>query len=318
MQKTYSSLKRVVNSFYAHCLALCPESAAPLAVLRLGTACILVLQAFSVRNYLYPLVGTYGIIQLELRDPMAARSLPRIEWLVSLGSLIKLSDVQTIYLAFGIYVFLLLLLAAGVFTRKVAFLAWLLHLTFNTAGIASIYGVYEFTHIALFYCFVMPVGDAFSMDTWRRAVNRDKGMQYALSRRILQWHLCVVYFSSGVEKALGRQWWNGEAVWRALMREDVPISFSWFATVPPVAMGLCWSTLILELGYVFFIWHPSTRRIALIGVTLFHLGIGVFLGLWFFSAIMILLNLTAFYSFRKPRFRWAGTPFIALRPIRLR
>lgn len=294
LQRAMIRLKALLRSFL-----LQTASPVPLALLRVGTCGILIFQAVSIRDYLYPLMGSYGIIQLKIRDSMTLSSLPRIEWLLRPTKLVNLGETAGLYLIFVIYIFFLTLLALGLFTRTTALFAWLLHLTFNTSGIASTYGVYEFTNIALFYCFVMPVGDAFSLDAWRRPARPDRGIQYALSRRVLQCHLCIVYFSSGLEKAMGIQWWNGEAIWRALMREDVHPSFSWLAALPPVAMAMCWSTLVVELGYAVFIWQPKTRRLWLSLTVLLHLGIGIFLGLWFFAATMIVLNLAAFYSFRR-------------------
>jgi len=111
--------------------------------------------------------------------------------------------------------------------------------------------------------------------------------------------MCIVYVASGIEKATGQQWRNGEAIWRALIREDVPVNFSWLAAVPLVAMIACWFTLIAEVGYGVFIWMPATRRIWLALITLLHAGIAVFLGLWFFSATMLTMSYAAFYPFKE-------------------
>ena len=294
-----SRARRALQYLWALTVGLRPESPAPLALLRVGVCCILILQAISLRDYLYPLVGSLGIMQPEITGGLTSGSLPRLQWAIYLGGYLPgLSEEQIITACFIAYIFSLSLLALGSFTRVAALFAWLLHLTFNTSGIASTYGVHEFTNIALFYCFVMPVGKAFSIDSRRRGDEATESVYYALCRRVLQWHLCIVYLSSGVEKAAGVQWWNGEAVWRALMREGVPVSFAWLAAVPLVAMMLCWGTLLLEMGYAFFVWPLSTRKIWLALITAFHAGIALSLGLWFFSGSMILLNLAAFYPLR--------------------
>ncbi|MDQ1592980.1 MAG: hypothetical protein QOG71_3607 [Pyrinomonadaceae bacterium] len=288
---------RALKYLWMLTISLRPESPAPLALLRIGVCSILILQAISLRDYLYPLVGSLGIMQPEIANSLTSSCQPRLEWAIHIGNnLSELSEEQIITFCFIAYIFSLSLLALGLFTRVAALFAWLLHLTFNTSGITSTYGVYEFTNISLFYCFVMPVGRAFSIDSlWQDKI--PGSVYYCLCRRVLQWHLCVVYLSSGIEKAAGEQWWNGEAVWRALMREGVPVSFAWLAAVPMVAMMLCWGTLVLEMGYAVFIWLPSTRKIWLASITLLHAGIALFLGLWFFSGSMILLSWVAFYPF---------------------
>lgn len=108
---------------------------------------------------------------------------------------------------------------------------------------------------------------------------------------MLQIHLCVVYLTSGLEKASGVQWWNGEEIWRALMRPDFGGLFdlSWLAAVPAVAMFACWATLLVELGYAFLDWPRRTRMFAVLAAISLHLSIGVFMGLISFAALMIVL-----------------------------
>jgi len=289
----------VLHQIWLRILSLQPESAKPLAILRIGTSCILILQAISVRKYLYPLVGSLGIMQTEITNSLALSYVPRLEWAARIGSKVfNLSEERVIIICFIGYIFFLSVLALGFYTRFTALFAWLLHLTFNTSGAASTYGSYEFSNIALFYCFVMPSGASLSMDSWLNPNKKSHSLYNALSRRVLQWHMCIVYLSSGIEKATGGQWWNGEAIWRALIREDVPLNFSWLAFVPVVAMIACWFTLIVEIGYAVFIWIPLTRKLWLVLITLLHAGIAVFLGLWFFSATLLTMNYSAFYQFK--------------------
>jgi hypothetical protein len=55
-----------------------------------------------------------------------------------------------------------------------------------------------------------------------------------------------------------------------------------------------WSTLVVEVGYVFFMWPRSTRKLWCIATIGLHLGIGLFMGLVFFSSVMILLTVCLF------------------------
>jgi hypothetical protein len=111
----------------------------------------------------------------------------------------------------------------------------------------------------------------------------------------MQIQLCIGYFWSGLEKALGTQWWTGEAIWRALMLPTFfRYSLEWLSSAPWIPLALGWGTLILEMGYPIFIWPKRTRRAWLIGIIAMHAGIGCFLGLWLFALIMIVLNVTLF------------------------
>ncbi len=295
------TLAKVQHYIWLKCISLQPETAKPLAILRIGTPCILIAQAISVRKYLYPLVGSLGIIQTDITDSLTLRYVPRLEWAVRIGHKFNISEERVIIVCFIAYIFFLSLLAIGWKTRFTALFAWLLHLSFNSSGAASIYGAYEFSNIALFYCFVMPTGSALSIDSWLNPNKKPHPLSNALSRRVLQWHMCIVYMFSGIEKATGRQWWNGEAIWRALIREDMPFNFSWLAFVPAIAMIACWFTLVVEIGYAVFIWMPATRKIWLALITLLHAGIAIFLGLWFFSATLLTMNYAAFYPFKESR-----------------
>ncbi len=199
-------------------------------------------------------------------------------------------------LAFAVYVGGLVALLLGYRTRLAACLAWLTHTALITSSYMSSYGVDQFAQIGLFYCLWFPVGHALSLD---RAAGRVRGaptFDSWLGLRILQLHVCIIYLASGVAKSLGEQWWNGEAVWRAVMSSplDGPIDCSFLATVPWLAKGLCWMTLALEAGVVAFVWHPRLRKLWLLGIVGMHMSIALLMNLWTFSATMIVFDLAAF------------------------
>jgi hypothetical protein len=107
----------------------------------------------------------------------------------------------------------------------------------------------------------------------------------------MQAHLCVIYLAAGVEKAMGRQWWNGEAIWRAVTQPAFrTFDLSWLASYPWIPMLAGWGTLVVEIGYVFFIWPRRTRKAWCIATIGLHLGLGLVMGLVFFSSVMILLT----------------------------
>ena len=116
-------------------------------------------------------------------------------------------------------------------------------------------------------------------------------------RRVLQLHLCVIYFFSGLTKCLGSGWWDGSNVWRALIRPpfnvvDPEMLVRWKYLFPVAGIFICF----LEIGYPFFIWSDKTRKIWLIGICAMHAGIGLMMGMYLFALIMIILNVAAFGS----------------------
>jgi hypothetical protein len=105
----------------------------------------------------------------------------------------------------------------------------------------------------------------------------------------------MVYASSGIEKALGPGWRNGEAIWRALMLPEYRrFDFSFLAAHPWMAVVLGWLVLAVEIGYPVLVWPRRTRRFWVGAVAALHLGIAVFMGLAVFGAVMIVLSVAAF------------------------
>jgi len=114
-------------------------------------------------------------------------------------------------------------------------------------------------------------------------------------RRVLQLHLCVVYFFGGIAKSFGADWWNGNSVWRALTRPPFDIISPDFLIrleylLPAVGIAIC----LLETSYPVFIWPRKTRPYWLISILLMHVSIGLTMGLYLFALIMVVLNLAAF------------------------
>jgi hypothetical protein len=270
------------------------SSARPLAALRIGLAAVLLLQAFALAPHLFLFFGEHGIVQAPIANALVPASLPRISYLIALLAPYVSDERMVLLGCFGLYVGALHLLLVGWKTRAAAVVVWLLHLSLKTSANPSAYGVFEFATIALFYCSVFPAGAALSMDagSWK---SDSHSFEAKLGMRVLQLHLCIVYLSSGIEKIRGEQWRNGEAIWRAVMRPRfATFDLSWIAAHPLIPLLVCWSTLAIELGYVFLIWPRRTRSLWALAAIGMHAGIAVVLGLWSFSAIMIAMNAAAF------------------------
>jgi hypothetical protein len=183
------------------------------------------------------------------------------------------------------YAGVLLSLALGFHTPSSAFLAWGLHLSLVTSGFASFYGVDQIANTFLFYLFVFPAGRAWTFES------RPEQTIPVGCLRVMQVHLAVIYLAAGLGKAMGRQWWNGEAVWLAVTQPAFStFDLGWTARHPWIPMLAGWSTLVVEVGYAFLIWPRRTRRAWALATIGLHLGLGLFMGLVFFSAVMILLT----------------------------
>jgi hypothetical protein len=293
-----------------------PASARPLAVLRVGLAAVLLAQAYACSGSLMELYGSLGLVQQPINEALVHPGAPRLSWLAAALAPWGVGEGTCLHGLFLAYALSLTALLVGWHTRAAAVAAWLTHLTLKSSSFATSYGVVEFTHIALFYCMFMPVGHALSLDRLSGRVCGAPTAAARLSLRVLQLHLCVVYLSSGVWKASGEDWWSGEAVWRAVLRPDLAqFDFTWLAQAPWLSLLACWGTLLVELGYAVFVWPRLTRRWWALATVGLHVGIAVTLGLWAFSAVMIVLTGSAFLVSAEPYDAEESLPAAAAAPI---
>ncbi|UCJ06048.1 HTTM domain-containing protein [Chitinophaga pendula] len=270
-----------------------PTSPAPLAVLRIGTAAIALIQVICLWLDIPLLYGQMGLVQWGLSNGIVYSHFPRLSWLLPLANTLGCHPDTCVYALVIIYTGSLLGLLLGKFTRYMALIAWWLHFMLISTGFLGAYGVETFLHIALVYCVAMPVAHTASRDARYRppAIPHSN---YTLALRILQAHLCVIYLASGIEKAMGTQWWNGEAIWQTLMQTQFSAwNMSWLSQYPWIARIICWSTLLVEIGYPVWMCIPRLRRYGYAATVSLHLAIAVFMGLQLFAAMMILLNTAA-------------------------
>ena len=272
-----------------------PRSPHPLGVFRLGVSLVLLAQAWSLSGHVLELFGDRGLTPWSITAPLASPWMPRLgTWVPALRGWGL--DTRTCILGLtSTYALALGALLLGWRTRWAAAGAWLLHGVLMNSVPLFMYGVEVFAQISLFYCVVLPVGAAFSCDVRAGRTSDAPSAEAALALRVLQVHLCVVYVSSGVEKALGLPWREGAAVWDAVMQPQFArFDFTWMAEHPWVSRAATWGTLLVEVGYGAFIWPRQSREAWVLLTVGLHAGIAVFMGLWLFGAIMSVLTFAAF------------------------
>lgn len=272
-----------------------PARAGPFAALRIGLAAVLIVQALQIAPMLAQFYHHSGLLRGPLMDSFTAGHMPQVSRVWSALSVGAAGERAALVVLGSMYVGSLVGLLVGWRTRGCTGAAWLLHLFFMLLAPYTNYGVDEFANVFLFYSLWGPGGEALSLD---RAAGRTIDRPRATSRlllRVMQLHLCVAYLFSGLEKASGEQWRNGEAIWRSLMAQGYDaFDFTWLAQAPWLAVLVGWSVLVVEIGYPVFIWPRRTRRWWIAAVAGMHAGIGIFMGLHVFAALMIVLTATLF------------------------
>jgi hypothetical protein len=239
-----------------------------------------------------------NVINRELTESLLnldSRFIPRFGWLVSWGTQMGLSETVTLRVILASLLGSGLFLLAGFFSRPAAILAWLLHLAARTSGGFTAYGVDNFMTIGLFYLMLCPLPDCYSID-WRLKNRRGPDPRMVgFYQRLLQFHVCLIYFFAGLAKCLGSGWWNGDSIWRALTRSpfnvvSADLLLRWSGALPLLGISIC----LLEASYPFLVWPRKTRAIWYFSIIAVHLGIALTMGLYLFALIMIILNVAAF------------------------
>jgi hypothetical protein len=268
-----------------------PVSARPLAGLRVGLPLLLLVHLVWLSNDILSLHGSRGIIPWELTDLLRDPWVPGLPTLARAFRPLGINAHAAIILLLSAYAGSLLSLALGFHARLSAFLAWGLHLSLVTSGFASFYGVDQLANTFLFYLFLFPSGRAWTFESPPASSSGQEATIPVGCLRVMQLHLCVIYLAAGLDKAMGRQWWNGEAIWQAVSQPAFStFDLSGLASHSWIPMLAGWSTLAVEIGYAFLVWPRATRKAWCIATIGFHVGVGLFMGLVFFSGVMILLT----------------------------
>jgi hypothetical protein len=270
-----------------------------LSILRIGLSLQLILYTFSVRaDWRSLLAGTgHGLASRDLTEALLSLEspiIPRLGWLVVAAKQLGFSEATILNLSWYGLTLASVFLLIGLFSRPMAIASWFLQLGSVKSGGLATYGVDALTTIGLFYLMLSPLPDQVSLDfLWRKKLCNPQLLGFW--RRVLQLHLCLIYFFSGLTKALGLGWWNGTNLWRALTRPpfdiipaDVLVRFKHVFPTLGIAVFL------LEIGYPFFIWHRHLQRPWLFAILAMHVAIGVAMGMYLFASVMIALNLAAF------------------------
>ena len=276
------------------------ESDTWLAVFRIGLGLQITLYALFLRSdwhYLFASSGK-GLVGREVGEAITSFDsplIPKLSWLVGFGRNLNMSEETVFTVAWITLLSAGCLLLLGLLSRPAAIVAWFVHLCAAESGGLLAYGADNFMTTALFYLMLSPLPDRYSFDHWAVKTRTKNPQLLGFWRRVLQVHLCFVYFIGGLAKFLGNGWWDGSNLWRSLIRPpfslvppDMLIQFKY--ALPVLGISIC----LLEVSYPIFIWIKKTRLAWLVCILAMHAAIGLMMGLYLFALVMIVMNLAAF------------------------
>lgn len=158
--------------------------------------------------------------------------------------------------------------------------------------------------IALLLLFFADPAARWSLDARRRARVGEwfaPGSQPALIGTVfhnlalvaLTAQVCFVYASGALYKAGGSPWSEGYAVYNPLQTARFgtwPVLSDLVTTWGPMVTMFTWGSIILQVAFPLMLLTRPTRLVGLVGILSFHIGIGVLMGLPWFSLTMIAID----------------------------
>ena len=298
---------------------LAPRTAETLAIIRIATGamlcyihCIWILDLASF-------FGANSLLSLDVLNALHARA---YKWTYLAGTdSLALAFIHEILAAIaGV------LLAVGFATRWTSVTAWFLTLMTVHRLTPFLFGLDQITLMLALYLCIGRSGSCWSIDAWiasrygglptapnssapnSSAPNSSVPSTFAhwmawdddgracwrntLATRLLQLHLCVVYFFGGLGKLRGGMWWDGTAMWfSAASYEYQSLDLTWIGYYPILGALLTHVTLFWEVTYCALVWPRITRPVVLMIAGVVHASIAIFLGMITFGAMMIVANL---------------------------
>ncbi|MBU8678456.1 HTTM domain-containing protein [Bacillus subtilis] len=150
--------------------------------------------------------------------------------------------------------------------------------------------------LIMLYLIFASLGEFFTIHTESRSKEKSKVtiIIHNFSVMISMIQVSLLYFFAGFNKAQGKMWTHGTALYYILQVDEYSINkgFTNLVIDNPYLLVLgTYSALFLQLMFPILVWNRYFKIPLLIGSILFHLSIIIFMGLLQFGVIMIALDL---------------------------
>ncbi|WP_442951132.1 DCC1-like thiol-disulfide oxidoreductase family protein [Paenibacillus sp. 481] len=160
--------------------------------------------------------------------------------------------------------------------------------------------------VSLFFLLFANCTAYFSMDAQKYQVsreNRSDSFTFQLSSILHNFavifciiQLCIVYFVSAFYQVMGELWQNGTAIYYIAQVEEfsrpslryIVDNYLWAVIL------FSYASIVMKLAFPFTIMNKRVKPFMVAGMIIFHLGIGIGMGLLTFSLIMIVMELLVF------------------------
>ena len=183
-------------------------------------------------------------------------------------------------------------LSVGLLTRPAACIAFAGYVSAVNRAPLNTFGFDDVLGIMLVPLIIGTAGARLSVDSIFRKKQSVANTETTIALRLIQVHLCILYFFSGCGKLLGASWWEGTALWGAVANIQYrTIDLTFLAWHPLLINALTLGTLFWEISYSALIWPRLTRPLVLAMAVFVHLGIGLTMGMMEFGIAMLIANM---------------------------
>ena len=183
-------------------------------------------------------------------------------------------------------------LSVGLLTRPAACIAFAGYVSAVNRAPLNTFGFDDVLGIMLVPLIIGTAGARLSVDSIFRKKQSVPNTETTIALRLIQVHLCILYFFSGCGKLLGASWWEGTALWGAVANIQYrTIDLTFLAWHPLLINALTLGTLFWEISYSALIWPRLTRPLVLVMAVFVHLGIGLTMGMMEFGIAMLIANM---------------------------
>lgn len=180
-------------------------------------------------------------------------------------------------------------------TRLASIIAWLATISYVNRVPGALFGLDQVNGMLAMYLAIGPSGSDFSVDRWLhsrrtgRALPPQPSVGANIAIRLIQLHMCVIYFFAGLGKLQGVSWWDGTAMWLAFANlEYQSLDMTWLARWPLLVNFMSHVTVYWEIFFCVLVWPRLTRPLMLLVAVPLHLGIAICLGMPTFGLAMLI------------------------------
>ncbi|TWT52937.1 Sporulation-delaying protein SdpB [Rubripirellula amarantea] len=283
-----------------------PRMPHTLAILRIIAGLMLVYSHIVLATDLSSFLGDTAWINNETSRQLHDGTFGFSDW--GRSYLWYISNPLLLWIHHGLTIAITASFAIGFLTRVTAPMALFLQLMYLHRLTGTLFGLDQIVTYSVMYLTIAPSGSLWSVDAWIRDKAKSKAknpkwfawmfpeceptIASNIATRLLQIHLCVIYFFGGIAKARGTSWWDGTAIWYSVGNlEYQSVNMTWLANYPRLSSLMAHTTMFWELSYAAIVWPRITRPIALALALALHGGIALFLGMITFGCMMIAANL---------------------------